>query len=126
MPRPISHFLSVSLCILGASSLSAQEPSPSPEQAEQQEQGWKKLAAPEVFSEESYDREGMRAAAKDAFPVLDHPEMAAAEDAQAIDPDEPVIGLFLGGEARAYPISVMGGVELVNDTCGEVPVAVSW
>lgn len=80
-----------------------------------------------VFSETSYDTEGVRAAPRDAFPVLDHPEMALAADAlQALDPDEPVIGLHLGGEARAYPISVMGGVELVNDTCGELPVAVSW
>lgn len=80
-----------------------------------------------VFSESSYDSEGVRAAPRDAFPVLDHPEMVFAADAQQeLDEEEPVIGLFLDGEARAYPISVMGGVELVNDTCGELPVAVSW
>lgn len=80
-----------------------------------------------VFSESSYDTEGVRAAPRDAFPVLDDPEMSlAAEAMQELDPEEPVIGLFLGGEARAYPISVMGGIELVNDSCGELPVAVSW
>ena len=80
-----------------------------------------------VFSESSYDTEGVRAAARDAFPVLDHPEMSLVADAvEELDPEEPVIGLYLDGEARAYPISVMGGIELVNDTCGELPVAVSW
>ena len=81
----------------------------------------------DVFSEENYDKEMRQVMAPDQFPVLHHPEMATVLEAGLeIDADEPVIGLFLGGEARAYPISVMGGVELVNDTCGDVPVAVSW
>lgn len=92
-----------------------------------EEPAWKRLAGPDVFTEESYDREGMRAAARDAFPVLDHPEMVlAAAGSKEIDDAEPVIGVVIEGEARAYPISVMGGVELVNDTCGAVPFAVSW
>lgn len=92
-------------------------PAPEPAEAE----------PPSVFSESSYDLEGVRAAPRDAFPVLDHPAMASVTDASLqLDPEEPVIGLFLDGEARAYPISVMGGIELVNDTCGELPVAVSW
>ena len=83
--------------------------------------------ADEIFSEADYDK-GMRQVMEpDQFPVLHHPPMATVMEAGLeIDGDEPVIGLFLGGEARAYPISVMGGVELVNDTCGEIPVAVSW
>lgn len=80
-----------------------------------------------VFSEANYDKEMRQVMAPDQFPVLHHPPMATVmETGIEIDAEEPVIGLFLGGEARAYPISVMGGVELVNDTCGEIPVAVSW
>ncbi|MCP4770158.1 MAG: DUF3179 domain-containing protein [Planctomycetes bacterium] len=45
---------------------------------------------------------------------------------EVLSPDEPVIGLRVGKIAHAYPISVMGGVELVNDTIGELPVTVSW
>lgn len=93
----------------------------------EKEPEWKRLAAPPIFSEESYDREGMRAAERDAFPVLDHPEMVQAGSiTKELDDEEPIIGLFVGGEARAYPISVMGSVELVNDTCGALAVAVSW
>lgn len=81
----------------------------------------------DVFSEANYDKGMRQVMAPDQFPVLHHPPMATVlETGLEIDPEEPVIGLFLGGEARAYPISVMGGVELVNDTCGEIPVAVSW
>lgn len=83
--------------------------------------------ADEIFSEANYDKEMRQVMDPDQFPVLHHPPMATVmEVGLEIDADEPVIGLFLGGEARAYPISVMGGVELVNDTCGEIPVAVSW
>lgn len=83
--------------------------------------------ADDVFSEADYDKEMRQVMAPDEFPVLHHPPMATVlETGLEIDADEPVIGLYLGGEARAYPISVMGGVELVNDTCGEIPVAVSW
>lgn len=109
------------ICLSPATSLLAQEEEP------EKPSGWQKPAPIEIFSERSYDREGMRAAPRDAFPVLNHPEMSpAVAGSLEIDEEEPVIGLFVGGEARAYPISVMGGVELVNDTCGEIPVAVSW
>ncbi|MCA9049912.1 MAG: DUF3179 domain-containing protein [Planctomycetaceae bacterium] len=44
--------------------------------------------------------------------------------------DEPVIGVSISGDARAYPLVMLfngGGVfELLNDTCGEHPIAVSW
>jgi len=82
---------------------------------------------PEIFSLKDYEANSRRGADRDAFPVLDDPELAdvAAAD-KALDPDEPVIGLRVGKVAHAYPISVMGGIELVNDTIGELPVTVSW
>jgi len=76
--------------------------------------------------EEEFDRKARRAAPRDGFPVLNDPELVAAAKAKGIDDSEPVIGIFLDGEARAYPISIMGRHELANDTCGDVPIAVSW
>lgn len=79
------------------------------------------------MTEEDYDRNARRAAPRDAFPVLDEPAMKSAPEADRFLFDsEPVIGLTIGGEARAYPISVMGRHELANDTCGGKPIAVSW
>ncbi len=113
-------FAAVFLCLPCSGALFAQEASTADSQPGA-------YATPEVFSESSYDKEAFRAAPRDAFPVLDHPTLVAAAEANLqLQPEEPVIGIFIGGEARAYPISVMGGVELVNDHCGEIPIAISW
>jgi len=82
---------------------------------------------PEIFSLEDYEANSRRGADRDAFPVLDNPllvDVAAADE--VLSPEEPVIGIRVGKIAHAYPISVMGGIELVNDTIGELPVTVSW
>lgn len=72
---------------------------------------------------------GYQAVPKDAFPVFDNPEMLSAADAEAqraIFPRDAVIGVVHNGEAKAYPITVMGVHELGNDTIGGLPIAVSW
>ncbi len=51
--------------------------------------------------------------------------MTAAKDS-TLDDDEAIIGVVVEGEARAYPVAVMGHIELGNDTCGQTPFAVSW
>lgn len=57
------------------------------------------------------------------------PPMIKAADSDLAE-GEPVIGVFLAGEARAYPLTMMfggGGIfELLNDTCGGLPIAASW
>ena len=75
--------------------------------------------------EKEFDLHSMRAAPRDAFEVLDHPEMVAAAASKLAD-DQPVIGVEIDGEAKAYPVRVMGSHELVNDHCGREPIAVSW
>ena len=37
-----------------------------------------------------------------------------------------VLGYANAGEARAYPIRLLNGHELVNDTVGGKPVTVGW
>ena len=66
---------------------------------------------------------------RDAFPVFHNPRMLgaqAAEDSGRIFPRDAVIGVHHKGEAKAYPISIMGIHELGNDTIGGKPIAVSW
>ena len=66
---------------------------------------------------------------RDAFPVFNNPPMLtarAAEKTGRIFPRDAVIGVVYNGEAKAYPISVMGIHELGNDTIGGKPIAVSW
>jgi hypothetical protein len=41
-------------------------------------------------------------------------------------PEDRVLGVVIGGEARAYPVSVLNCHEIVNDTLGGTPVAVTY
>lgn len=49
-----------------------------------------------------------------------------AERGKYLVSDDRVIGVVLGGVARAYPVRVLDWHEVVNDTVGGVPVAVCW
>ncbi len=72
---------------------------------------------------------GFQAVPRDAFPVFDDPEMLSATEAekqQVIFDRDVVIGVAHNGEAKAYPITIMGVHELGNDFIGGVPIAVSW
>ena len=40
--------------------------------------------------------------------------------------DDRVLGVFLKGEARAYPVPILNYHELVNDKVGGRPILVSW
>ena len=75
--------------------------------------------------EGDYENNARRAAKRDAFPVFDNPDMTAAGES-SIDDQEYVIGVHCDGEAKAYPVAVMGRHELGNDICGETHITVSW
>jgi len=82
---------------------------------------------PEIFSEADYDAVAEQVMPRDSFPVLTLPELVDAKTgSETLGDEEFVIGLDLDGETRAYPLRVMGGVELVNDVCGDLATAVSW
>ncbi|MCH8886775.1 MAG: DUF3179 domain-containing protein [SAR324 cluster bacterium] len=72
---------------------------------------------------------GIQVVPRDAFPVFDNPDLLTVREAEALkmvrDLDA-VIGVTMGGQARAYPIDVMGVHELGNDTIAGVPIAVTW
>lgn len=76
--------------------------------------------------EADYARHSRRAAPRDAFPVLFDPKLTPAAEAKDVRDDEPVIGIALEGEAKAYPVSIMGRHELANDTIAGRPITASW
>jgi len=63
---------------------------------------------------------------KDGIPAIDSPAFVPAAEARNLAPHEPVISVAIGDEARAYPLRIMVWHEIVNDTVGGVPVAVTW
>ena len=62
----------------------------------------------------------------DGIPALDAPRFQRTADVRWVDDTEQVLVVEVGGEARAYPIQVLTHHEIVNDTVGGVPVAVTY
>lgn len=64
---------------------------------------------------------------RDAIPAIDNPQFinVAQANSQYAD-DELVIGVEINGEARAYSVPYLSSHEIVNDTVGDVPIAVTW
>ena len=63
----------------------------------------------------------------DAIPAIDDPQYVQADEAAAfLKPDEPVLGVTGGGEAKAFSLWQLNIHEIVNDVIGGTPVAVTW
>lgn len=63
---------------------------------------------------------------KDGIPSLDHPQFVAATNEKHIPANEPVIGLVINGDARAYPLRILMWHEIANDSVAGIPVAVTY
>ena len=64
---------------------------------------------------------------RDQIPALFRPKFASAGQAGTLLRDsERVLGVFLDGQAKAYPVCILNYHELINDTVGRRPVLVSW
>jgi len=63
---------------------------------------------------------------KDGIPSIDEPKFQPVADETDVKPNEPVIGLEINGDARAYPLRILIWHEIVNDTVGGEPVAVTY
>ena len=62
----------------------------------------------------------------DGIPSLDNPDLIAAGDADYMLDDDLVFGVEINGDARAYPLRIMGWHEMFNETIGGVPVALAY
>lgn len=72
---------------------------------------------------------------RDFLDALDDPLTIPGEDVLEVNRRErgkflvsadPVIGVTIAGESRAYPLRVMNAHEVCNDTLGGVPIAVTY
>lgn len=63
---------------------------------------------------------------KDGIPAIDTPQFRSIKGYGNLTETEPVIGLVINGDARAYPLQVLMWHEIVNDTVGGMPVAVTY
>ena len=68
-----------------------------------------------------------RSVPKDVIPALVHPKFVeAGQVGKLLDDRDRVLGIFINGEAKAYPIPILNWHELVNDEAGGQPILVSW
>lgn len=63
---------------------------------------------------------------KDGIPSIDKPKFMRASKIEGLAPNEPVLSVILGKDARAYPLRVMIWHEIVNDVVAGVPIAVTY
>ena len=76
---------------------------------------------------EPRELEIVRLLGKDAIPAILEPEFVSVSEAdQWMSPEEGVLGVSIGGEDRAYPVSMLSRHEIVNDVVGGEPIAVTW
>ena len=64
----------------------------------------------------------------EGIPALDAPRLISAAEgsAQGLSAEDPVVGIVLAGDARAYPLRILDWHELVNDEVGGVPIALAY
>ncbi len=63
----------------------------------------------------------------DGIPAIDHPRFVTPKEADRwLQAREPVLSVSVNGDARAYPLQILLWHEIVNDTVGGKPVAVTY
>jgi hypothetical protein len=62
----------------------------------------------------------------DGIPAISHPRFLRPAQVSFLSAGEPVLALQIGADARAYPVQILIWHEIVNDTVGGVPVAVTY
>jgi len=63
---------------------------------------------------------------KDGIPALTDPAVASADEATYLRPNDRVLGVVIGAQARAYPIRILNWHEVVNDRLSGMPIAVTY
>lgn len=130
MFRPFKHWiefvLALSLAIASASGISIIATSAAFGQSAEtfwQAEGWKTN-----FEKSSVDFLEIMSGGppRDGIPSIDDPQFIAAADEQQVTDMEPVIGLTINNDARAYPLRILMWHEIVNDVVGGTPVAVTY
>jgi len=63
---------------------------------------------------------------RDGIATIRKPEAIPAARATWLEPEDRVLGVTIGGEARAYPLEILEVHELVNDVLGGRPIAPNY
>lgn len=125
--RHLSQLLLVAFLLLGANE------GTSPGGSEGGAPGAKGAGAPEALdgfalTDLSVDRALLVSGGpgKDGIKSVDAPEFSDIGSATWVGRDTEVLGVEVGGDARAYPLRMLEYHQIVNDVVGGVPIAVTY
>lgn len=62
----------------------------------------------------------------DGIPPLESAPTLPGIEADYLEDDEPVFGVIVNGDARAYPLRIIDNHEMANDVIGGVPVSLAY
>ena len=83
----------------------------------------RELASPLSVPPDGFEDASTDVLRKDGIPSIDEPEF---DDGGNVEPKDPVFGVEIDGEARAYPQDILAQHEIANDTVGGKNVAVTY
>ena len=91
-------------------------------------QRWKREGWRTDFDRTAVDLTRIRSGgpARDGIPSIENPIFEFVPGIDDLADNEPVVGLTIDGDARAYPLRILTWHEIVNDVVGGVPVAVTY
>ncbi len=118
----LAQFLAIAL--VAASTLSAFAPRAQANPERWKAQGWSKTD----FSKSSINWDDILSGGppKDGIPSIDKPKFIAAADDKDLAAKDPVVGVVINGDSRAYPLRILIWHEIVNDTVGGVPITITY
>jgi len=62
----------------------------------------------------------------DGIPALKNAGMIPADEASYLTAEEPVFGISINGDHRAYPLRILDWHEMANDVVGSVPLSLAY
>ena len=83
----------------------------------------RELSSPLSASLDGFESASTDVLRKDGIPSIDSPNF---DDGGNVEPNDPVFGVVIDGEARAYPQDILAQHEIVNDTVADKNVAVTY
>lgn len=87
---------------------------------------WVLVTGPAAWAADLRPEEIVTVLPKDAIPAILSPTFDDAKKASWLKGKDLVVGVEVGGDSRAYPVSTLSRHEIVNDTVGGRPIAVTW
>lgn len=63
---------------------------------------------------------------RDCIPAIDHPKFVDVASARFLDADDVVLAITHNGQTKAYPVRILNYHEIVNDTVGGTPLAITF